>query len=166
MKAGHASKVHIFVKFPEGLLREIDALAGPRRRDAFVRSEAEAELKRLKESPASSGGPSNAGSSAPPFALLRMSGLRDWRALKRLLFARLFVQGLKRSEGFVGHIPLAKDFVDDAGGESGGGEPPHHARGLLFVFRLADPLALEVRSREGFLVGAGVAGVDGLLREG
>jgi hypothetical protein len=48
-------KTHIWLKLPVGLAGEIDALAGPRKRSAFIAEAAAAELKRrqieAKESP-------------------------------------------------------------------------------------------------------------------
>jgi hypothetical protein len=41
-------KTHIWLKLPVGLAREIDALAGPRKRSAFIAEAAAAELKRRR----------------------------------------------------------------------------------------------------------------------
>lgn len=35
------------------------------------------------------------------------------------LFVRIVANIVQHSQGFFGHIPLAKDFVNDAGGEAG-----------------------------------------------
>ena len=86
-------------------------------------------------------------------------------SLRALLPLCLVVQTVQLGQGFVGHVPLAKDLVDDAGGEAGRDQPAHHARGLFFVFRLADALALQVLAGEGFLIGLGVAGFEGLIDE-
>ena len=57
---------------------------------------------------------------------------------------RGFFEVFEGREGFVGDVPLAEDFVDDSGGESGDDEAAHDAGGLFFVLWLADALALKV----------------------
>ncbi|MGD0520344.1 MAG: hypothetical protein ABSA48_03725 [Terracidiphilus sp.] len=41
-------KTHIYIRLPVELKREIDALAGPRKRSAFFAAAAEQELRRRK----------------------------------------------------------------------------------------------------------------------
>ena len=80
-------------------------------------------------------------------------------------FVRLVVEVFEDGERFFGDVPLAEDFVDGSGGESGGDEAAHDASGFFFVIGLADALLLEVFAGESFFIGAGVAVGEGLFDE-
>jgi metal-responsive CopG/Arc/MetJ family transcriptional regulator len=41
-------KTHLYLKLPVELLREIDALAGPRKRSAFIAAAVEQEIRRRR----------------------------------------------------------------------------------------------------------------------
>ena len=82
--------------------------------------------------------------------------------VRLFLFARLLIEIVEGSQGLVGHIPLAENFIDHAGRKPSRDQPAHDARGLLFVLRLAQPLAFQVLAGQCFFVGRPVAGFQGL----
>ena len=74
----------------------------------------------------------------------------------------VFGEVVECGEGFVGYVPLAQNFADDAGGEACSDQAAHHAGCLLFVFGLADALAFQMFAGQSFFVGLGVTGFERL----
>jgi hypothetical protein len=66
MNRAKTGKAHVFVRFPAELLKEIDAIAGPRKRSAFLAEILTAELERRNRIVAEKSKPRNADPSAPP----------------------------------------------------------------------------------------------------
>lgn len=82
--------------------------------------------------------------------------------------ARFGIVGVDRfecGERFIGHVPVAQDFIDDAGRKAGRYQSPHYARGLLFVRWLLDAFALQVLARQGFFIGCTVARLESFFNE-